>query len=124
MNQKLIAIIDDDNDFRTLCGEALRMRGHEFVAYARASEALEAFRSPSGPAPKLILVDLMMPGMSGSAFIIAVRALARMKGAKIYVASGKDSVCADATDAGADGFLKKPFDLDELYHLVDKALST
>lgn len=121
---KKIAVIDDDEDYRVLCGEALNLGGYEYQTYSSAQDALDALQDPEAPVPDLILVDMMMPGMSGEEFLRMLRRNPRATGTKVYFASGKSDVEARTADLDADGYLRKPFDLDELYRAVDKALAS
>jgi CheY-like chemotaxis protein len=67
MRRGVIAIVDDDADLRDTVGEIPRDDGHVVLAYAGAREALDALRAVA-VRPALILLDLMMPGMSGWEF--------------------------------------------------------
>jgi CheY-like chemotaxis protein len=61
-----IMLIDDDDDLRICIGEVLEESGFEVVCFASAEDALTQLES--GVRPSLILLDLMMPGMTGYGF--------------------------------------------------------
>jgi CheY-like chemotaxis protein len=58
-----ILIVDDDAGSRTALSDVLRDEGFDVVAVDSSSAALERLRGPSPP--RLIVLDLMMPGMDG-----------------------------------------------------------
>jgi CheY-like chemotaxis protein len=63
----VIAIVDDDPDLRDAFSDVLRDAGYGTIAFEGAREALAGLRS-LGVRPRLILLDLMMPGMNGWEF--------------------------------------------------------
>jgi CheY-like chemotaxis protein len=67
MEGRLIAVVDDDADLREVVGEILDDAGYRALPLPGAREALAVLRSLEAP-PSLILLDLMMPGMSGWEF--------------------------------------------------------
>src|SRR5262245_13237188 len=58
-----VMVVDDDDDLRETLVDALQMAGFETSALADGAEALQALRA--GVRPDLMLLDLMMPNMSG-----------------------------------------------------------
>ena len=99
-----ILIIDDDADIREVVGEALEFAGYEV---ARAREGLARCRSFR---PTLILLDLMMPGMSGWEFRAAQLEDPELCDIPVVVvtALGHDP------DLQVSAVLAKPFRLDDL----------
>jgi len=67
MQRGVIAIVDDDPDLRDAFSDVLRDAGYATIGFAGAREALAGLRSLR-VMPGLILLDLMMPGMSGWEF--------------------------------------------------------
>ena len=67
MAPPLIAIVDDDLDLRDTVSDVLRDAGYATLPFAGGREALAGLRSLQAM-PALILLDLMMPGMSGWEF--------------------------------------------------------
>jgi CheY-like chemotaxis protein len=63
----VIVVVDDDPDVREMLTYALTERGYQVVAIASGAEALGYLRS--SPAPRLILLDLVMPDMDGWTFL-------------------------------------------------------
>jgi len=58
-----VMLVDDDDDLREVLADVIRSSGIDVIAFADARAALEALAG--GLCPKLILLDLMMPGTSG-----------------------------------------------------------
>ncbi len=104
---KTIAIIDDDVHIGNVLEEILRREGY---ATLRAYSGTEALYLLSQTRPDLILLDLMMPGLSGE------EVLQHIQGIPVIVLSAK----ADVQDkvalllGGAVDYVTKPFDVDEL----------
>jgi CheY-like chemotaxis protein len=83
-----ILIIDDDAGIReTLC-YVIRLQGYTAEAVSNGREAL-AYLS-SHPAPKLMMVDLMMPEMSGWEFLEQVRKIEELKTIPVVISSAYD----------------------------------
>lgn len=102
-----ILVIDDDSDIREVVGEALEFAGYEVATAREGSEGLALCRSFR---PTLILLDLMMPGMSGWEFRAAQQedpALAKIP-VLVVTALGHDP------DIQVSAVLAKPFRLDDL----------
>ena len=114
-----ILFVDDEPALRTVMVERLRDHGFE-VAEAesgeRALELLDQF------AFDIVITDLRMPGVDGGSVIES--AVGRYPGIVAIVITGygtiKDAV--DAIKRGASDFIAKPFQFDELMHVLEKAL--
>lgn len=113
-----VAIIDDDDDTRALLDHQLRRLGYEVTAYDRADVALVELRQ--GAAPDMIVLDLMMPGMSGWQFRIEQRNCPKLCDIPVIALSGDVSPYAKAVDA--DAYLTKPVDFEELEAVIGRVL--
>ncbi len=102
-----ILVIDDDSDIREVVGEALEFAGYQVAAARDGREGLALCRSFR---PTLILLDLMMPGMSGWEFRAAQLREPSLAGIPVLVvtALGHDP------DIKVSAVLAKPFRLDDL----------
>ncbi len=102
-----ILLIDDDSDIREVVGESLEFAGHEVSTARDGCEGLARARSFR---PDLILLDLMMPGMSGWEFRAAQLCDAELATIPVVVvtALGHDP------DIKVSAVLAKPFRLDDL----------
>lgn len=108
-----VLVVDDELDIRQAVAEVLAEEGHQVVAASDGAEALERLRAFH---PNLVLLDLMMPVMNGWEFRSAQKCDPDLSGIPVIVVSalGRDA----AIDA--EGFLQKPFDLDELLSAVSR----
>jgi len=108
-----VLVADDDAASRAVLRAALRKLGHECVEAADGKEAWEAYRRE---APALVLADWMMPGLDGLELCRMIRAEPRARYPYIIlvtVLGGKGSYLR-GMDAGADDFVSKPFDAEEM----------
>ena len=111
-----ILLVEDEPALRELMKVALDA-GYDFVEAGDLADALELVRSH---VPTVVLLDVMLPGGSGLDVLRAVRADPELAGVRVIVVSawqsGDDRRLAQ--ELGADGFLGKPFALEELSSAV------
>jgi len=114
-----ILLVDDEPALRTITAERLRERGFEVVEAETGEKALDLLEQF---AFDIIITDLRMPGIEGGQVIES--AVERYPGIVAIVITGygtiKDAV--DAIKRGASDFVAKPFQFDELMHVLEKAL--
>ena len=118
---KTILICDDEPSLR----ELMRISLHEAYSFAEASDAAEAIELVDRVRPDLVLLDVMMPGASGLTVIEWLRSDPELSHTPVLVISAfaAESDRLAALDAGATGFLKKPFDPEELETVVEELLA-
>ena len=109
-----ILIADDDRISRLMLENALRKWDYNVTSAEDGAEAWDKLRQPD--APKLVILDWMMPGMSGPEVCQKVRQLKGEAYVYIILLSAKDQTrdMVEGLDAGADDYLSKPFDKQEL----------
>lgn len=112
-----VMLVEDDPDIRAMISQLLELEGFAVKACEDGTEALTALRS--GERPFLILLDLMMPKMNGWQFRAEQMRDAALAAIPVVVLSG-DVRGADPGSVRADGYLKKPIDLDVLLDAVRK----
>jgi len=105
-----ILVVDDEPAIRRTLHTNLRARGYEVTAVETGEEAL---RHVAEDSPDLVLLDLMLPGMSG---LDVTRELRAESAVPILVLSarGEERAKVRALDLGADDYVTKPFGMDEL----------
>jgi two-component system sensor histidine kinase/response regulator len=117
MNPKAILVVDDEPAILDMIAELLGYEGYHVVTTSQGSVALaQAKNNP----PALILLDLMMPGMSGWQVIAALKASPQTRAIPIVVLSARRDLPVIANDLGVVSFLAKPFDIDELIGVVQQ----
>jgi CheY-like chemotaxis protein len=114
-----VLVIDDDDDLRDTLTHVLRQGGWVTEAYGEASAALARLRAETEPAPDVLLLDLMMPNMSGWQFLEAKCEDARLAGIPVVLISAS-RVPADPNPCVA-AVLRKPFPIDALVKTVERA---
>mgnify|MGYP003644461364 CR=1 FL=1 len=110
---KLVLVVDDSRLQRRILSKSLAKWGFEVEEAASGEEAIAFCRNRQ---PDLILSDWMMPGMSGLEFCRAFRALSDDRYAYFILLTSKSEKeeVARGLDSGADDFLTKPVDNNEL----------
>lgn len=115
-----ILVIDDEADIRELLATALALRGH---IVETAGEAATGERRATDPDVSLVLLDYNLPGAKGSEIMSRLRA--RRPDLPILFMSGRSGAESGehpSFTAGPTGWLRKPFDLDEVYREVARLL--
>jgi DNA-binding response OmpR family regulator len=107
-----ILVAEDDAISRGFICARLAKWGYEVVATQNGTEAMTALRSQD--APSLAILDWMMPGMDGLEICRRVREVNRRVYLILLTARGSKENVVEGLRAGADDYLTKPFDSDEL----------
>lgn len=110
MDKLLILVVEDDKAVKNLITTTLDIEGYRYHTASRGQEALVEAVSQT---PDLMLLDLGLPDMDGMEIIRKVRSWSKMP---IIVVSARsdDGDKIDALNAGADDYLTKPFNVEEL----------
>ena len=113
-----VLVIDDDDDLAEVVREVLRDSGYAVATVRHGAAALELVRHIS---PNLILLDLTMPIMDGWSFLGQYRRNGKTS-ARIVLLTGNPHAPEIARSLGADGYLSKPFEIDDLIGVVAREL--
>jgi CheY-like chemotaxis protein len=117
-SSRQVLVVDDDESIRNFVELALDTEGYYVSSAQNGAVALDvAGQQP----PDLILLDMRMPVMDGWAFAQAYRSQPGPHAPIIVITAAPDAG-QRAAEINADGYLGKPFDLDELLGLVDHYL--
>ena len=117
-----ILIVDDNADIRRLIGTILATSDHN-LSYAEDGEkALEAVKKTS---PDMVILDVMMPKMDGFMVLKQMRVAGLRDSTKVLMLTAKsnESDWVRGYKLGADSYLTKPFDPEELQNAVDELFS-
>jgi FixJ family two-component response regulator len=115
----IVGIIDDDESVREATKGLIRSLGYNAAAFASAEEYL---RSDCVSNSACLITDLNMPGMSGADLQDHLIAEGRHVPIIFITAYSDERVRVRVLDAGAFGFLRKPFDDEHLIECLNKAL--
>ncbi len=116
-----ILVADDDLEILALVARHLSALPAEVV---EASDGEEALRLAQREKPDLVVLDVMMPGMSGWEVCRAIREDDAMSGTGVIMLTGIGQRLNEMTSPlyGADGYLDKPFELEQLSAKVREVL--
>ncbi|MEY9839098.1 response regulator transcription factor [Streptomyces sp. 846.5] len=106
-----VLVVDDEPALRDALESSLAFEGYEVTT---ASDGLEALDAIAEKSPDLVLLDIMMPRMDGLTTVRRLRS--RGDTVPVLMLTARDAVGDRVTglDVGADDYLAKPFELDEL----------
>ena len=116
-----ILIVDDEKDTRELMARALGV-DYRVTTAPDAEQAIKALEAD--PSIVLLLSDVRMPGADGIQLLKAAKKLRPQLACILLTAFGTVDLAVEAMKDGADDFLTKPVDLDQLDLRVAKALKT
>lgn len=106
-----VLVVEDDLDIREVMRMVLEASGYEVLEAGDGAEALVVARAHR---PRLILLDLMMPGMDGFQFRESQLRDPAIAAIPVVIVSGGGAVPEKAAELGAAGYLVKPTDLQRL----------
>ncbi len=109
----LILIVEDEDNIALALGHKLKREGYRLKRVASGAEALPAIRADH---PDLVLLDVMLPQVSGYEICQDVRADASLSDVRILMMTARGNAMErrKGLALGADGFVTKPFNLAEL----------
>jgi FixJ family two-component response regulator len=114
-----ISVIDDDESVRRALRRLLRSVGWNVESFATAEEFLQ---SPGQPAPRCLVLDVHLPGMSGLELQKQLQAEGRAVAVVFITAYADDQMRELALGEGAIALLQKPFEEQSLLDAVDQAV--
>ena len=119
-----VLIVDDEQHIRLLIEQALEELLDEGVELYTASDGEEALAAIEAQRPDLVFLDVMMPRRNGLEVCRAVRGELGLTGPHIVLltAKGQAHDRDEGLGAGADRYLTKPFDPDELLAIAREVL--
>ncbi|HCX08463.1 MAG TPA: DNA-binding response regulator [Acholeplasmatales bacterium] len=114
----LIYSVEDDEDISLIINKTLTKQGFTVKSFENGKKFLEQFMLET---PDIVLLDLMLPDMSGSDIIKKIRSNQKYDNVHIIVVSAKHMTIdkVENLDLGADDYIEKPFDLLELMSRVE-----
>ncbi len=118
MENREILIIEDDTDINHLLNKILRKAGYQTVQAFSGTEGELRFDMKE---PDLVLLDLMLPGISGEELIVRFR---EKSDVPVIVLSAKTGLAGkvEVLNQGADDYITKPFEKEEILARVNAAL--
>ena len=116
-----VLVADDDADLRDILRSVLEPAGFEVAEAPDGAAALAAIRTAP---PELVIIDYMMPGMTGPEVVAQIKQDTVLRHVPIIMLTGKSEVHdkVHGLDAGADDYVVKPFEPVELLARVKMVL--
>lgn len=114
---KRILVADDDEDIVLLLRVGLELKGCEVIEASDGRAALDAARDML---PDLVVLDVMMPELDGFEVLIELKSSARTRDIPVVILTAKssDQDVWEGWQAGADYYITKPFDIEDLMRYV------
>ena len=119
MPEQRILVVDDEEGVRWALSKALERAGHRVVL---AADGPGGERAAADPAVELVLLDIRLPGKDGLAILREIRSRRPDLPVIMMTAYGTLQVAVEAMKQGAYDYIGKPFDMDEVLLVVEKAL--
>lgn len=121
MEQKTVFIIEDEEDAAELFAEMMRISGFRVLKTSKSAPAIEMMTADK---PDIVLLDIMMPEVSGLDILRQMRRDPNLAGVPVIVvtAKGMPADIKNGMEAGASSYLTKPVGFQELKDAVERTL--
>jgi CheY-like chemotaxis protein len=113
----VILIVEDDPHVARLIGLVLQRGGHHSEVVGDGNTAAVRARELR---PAMIVADLGIKGLSGAALCTTLKSDEQTRGIPYVIVSGDRDLAEKARGCGADDYMGKPFEFDDLLRLVNK----
>ena len=116
-----ILILDDDQDLLSIVKSLLRKNGFDVWTFANWQKAWEDIKTNK---PNLILLDVFLKGMDGMDFCKKLKSITLTRNIPVIMFSSYPNIAATAIEEfGADEFIAKPFEVNEMVRKIKSVLS-
>jgi CheY-like chemotaxis protein len=115
-----VMIFDDDSDLLEVCSIVLKSKNYIVVALNKCNDIVQEVKSFS---PNVILMDNWIPDVGGVTATQLLKNNPELKSIPVIFFSANDRVEDLALEAGAEFYLRKPFEIEELEASVSKAVA-
>jgi DNA-binding response OmpR family regulator len=119
--KKSIVIVEDEQNI----ADAERLILEEHFDVHHAADGEEGLKKIMQIKPDVVLLDLMLPKMSGYSVCSSIRATKALNGTKVIMVTAKNQQRDEdlGMETGADDYIMKPFEAEELIHVVKQVLN-
>lgn len=114
-----VMVVDDEESITSLFRMALEKEGYQVIDVTSGEECLKRLEREN---PDLVLLDIMMPGMSGMQVLEEIRKVAPDTASIVVTAHASLDSAISAVRYGANGYITKPFNINEVIIAVRRAL--
>jgi len=120
MKEKLILIVEDEEDILELLEYTLQKNGYETIGFLTVNEKLEKVFDEE--TVDLILMDRNLPGQDGTTFIKQIRKQGHNSPVIYLTAKDKDEDILEGFDSHADDYITKPFNIQEMLARINAVI--
>jgi len=117
VDHRTVLVVDDEADIRESLRDALKDEGYDVLLASNGQEALDLL--PAVPRPCAVILDILMPVMSGADAFRTIRATPSLADIPILISTSDPSRAPTAATV-----MKKPISLDRLLSMVDRLFRT
>ena len=110
--KKRVLLVDDEDRIVNFLALKLKVSGYQVVCASDGEKGLELARSTN---PDIILLDVIMPGIDG---LEVLRRLRKFSDVPVIILSAKERISEEVLALGANAFMSKPFNPDDLISKV------
>lgn len=118
-SEKKVIIFDDDEDILSICSYILEQQGWEVFTYTDCNDITDRVSSIQ---PAVILMDNWIPDAGGIIATQTLKSSPDLKDIPVIYFSANSDIQLLANHAGAETYLAKPFDLDDLEKVINKVV--
>ncbi len=121
--KKKILVIDDQEDLLELTQRILLSRGYEVITLTDGEDAINVIKKES---PHLVLLDMLMPGKDGAQICQEMKSDSSIHHIPVILSTGQmfdENEFSQEGLTGADDYLMKPFEIDELLSKIENLIS-
>jgi two-component system, chemotaxis family, chemotaxis protein CheY len=112
--RKTVLLAEDDPEIRDLLEDILEEQGYDVIPARTGTQALSFLHANAETPPEFVLLDLMMPIVTGWQVLQEMRNDPRLAQVPVIILSG----AAQDKPQGANAFLRKPFSIDQLFSVI------
>ncbi|MFW5792711.1 MAG: sigma-54-dependent transcriptional regulator [Bacteroidota bacterium] len=113
-----IFVVEDEMTLRVILSDELREAGHEVSEFLNAKTALKSIEKER---PDIVISDMRIPGMSGLKLLEKIKNISPDTQVVIMTAYSTVDTAVKALKMGAFDYICKPFNIDEIHHIINKA---
>jgi DNA-binding NtrC family response regulator len=119
-NEKTVAIFDDEEDILTICSYILSESGWKVHTFTDCNQILDKLADIN---PSVIFMDNWIPDQGGIIATQTLKKSVRFRHVPVVYFSANADIASLAQHAGAEAYLAKPFELDEMTAVIERVLT-
>jgi DNA-binding response OmpR family regulator len=118
--QEKILVLDDDTDIWTMIKMMLEYKGYTVTVSERAEQAAEVLQNDG---VDLIIMDMLLSGVNGTDLCVELKKNSSTSHIPVIMISAHPNAKEICLEAGADEFISKPFDMQDILSKIDRLIN-